>query len=369
VESRLSEPWLVSLLRHMDLRQGALCERFSPVNRPETAGPILALAKASLDRPEVVRFRERVVHRYKRPPGAPVLLLLPCSARKPYSSSLSHRMFRSRIDRCRNPGAVHEVVVTSPLGVVPLELENFYPAGNYDVPVTGDWDAEEMRVLREELKAFVTAGKYHRVVCHLPGMEFLKAVLPEHTAFTVTGSATSHDSLDRLEEALRTAVHEVPKKGRREALFERLQALCRFQFGEGGPALLEGCDIKFRGPDIKFMGAGNFQAGMVLHDRGLVSLTMDGGKRLLGKTGYEVEIGDFMPSSAVFAAGVLHAGPVIRPGDEVLVVHKGELRGVGVAVMSACEMEERGKGTAVKVRHHISSGKEKGNEGKEATEE
>jgi hypothetical protein len=32
-------------------------------------------------------------------------------------------------------------------------------------------------------------------------------------------------------------------------------------------------------------------------------------------------------------------------------------------------MEERGKGTAVKVRHHISSGKEKGNEGKEATEE
>jgi len=51
VESRLSEPWLVSLLRHMDLRHGAMSERFAPIARPESSGGIMALSKSSLARP------------------------------------------------------------------------------------------------------------------------------------------------------------------------------------------------------------------------------------------------------------------------------------------------------------------------------
>jgi len=53
--------------------------------------------------------------------------------------------------------------------------------------------------------------------------------------------------------------------------------------------------------------------------------------------------------------GVLKAGQDIRPGDEVLVTHAGELRGVGVAIMSSSEMECSRKGAAVRMRHHISS--------------
>jgi len=355
VESRLSEPWLVALLRHMDLRHGALLERFMPIARPESSGGILALSRASLGRPEVARFRDRVVHRYARPPSAQVLLLLPCSARKPYSSSLSHRAFRFRIEMSRNSGAVHEVVVTSPLGVVPLELESFYPAGGYDVPVTGDWDGDEMRVIREQLRSFVSAQRYDSVVCHLPGMEFLKDALPPSTIFTPPGAATSRASLVALEGALKEAVAGLPRVNRREAFLARMQALCRFQFGERGSELLEGCTLKYQGPNLKFFTPQKKQVGMILRERGLVSLTMDGGMRLLGKTGYEVQIGDFKPSSAIFAAGVLRAGKDIRPGDEVLAVHGGELRGVGIAVMSASEMEEHGKGTAIKLRHHVSS--------------
>ena len=36
-------------------------------------------------------------------------------------------------------------MVTSPLGLVPRSLEDFWPAAHYDIPVTGDWDSDEIR--------------------------------------------------------------------------------------------------------------------------------------------------------------------------------------------------------------------------------
>src|SRR5690606_41076503 len=46
----------------------------------------------SLSRIEVVRFAQRIRERYT-PPDLDILLLLPCAARKPYSTSQSHQKF------------------------------------------------------------------------------------------------------------------------------------------------------------------------------------------------------------------------------------------------------------------------------------
>jgi archaeosine synthase len=354
VENRLSDPWLVSTLRHLDLRHADFCERYFPVARP-ASGAMRALSHASLTRPEIARFRKRVLDRYRRPPSAPVLLLLPCSARKPYSTSLSHRLFRAWIDRCKNPGAVHEVVVTSPLGVVPVELESFYPAGCYDVPVTGDWDEQETRMMKEQLGRFISSGRYSDVVCHISGMDFLNEVLPPTAVNTAGERATAKESLEAMREALDGLTAGIPKVRRRDAVGEKVASLARFQFGEGGGALAAGCDVRRRGPDLRITDERRTQLALLQHERGLLSLTMDGARRLLGRTRYEVEIGDFKPSGTVFAPGVLGAGKDIRPGDEVLVARSGELRGVGVALMSAAEMLESKKGGAVRMRHHVSS--------------
>src|SRR5438094_9701488 len=115
---------------------------------------MLAYSHESLHRPEIVRFRRRIRERYRKPPSARVLLLLPCSARKPYSASRSHRRFREAIQACRNPSVVHEVIVTSPLGLIPRELERFYPAGAYDIPVTGDWSRDHAAIVAEARAAF-----------------------------------------------------------------------------------------------------------------------------------------------------------------------------------------------------------------------
>lgn len=71
----------------------------------------------------------------------------------------------------------------------------------------------------------------------------------------------------------------------------------------------------------------------------------------MGKRKYFVEIDDFKLKGDVFSVGVLDADPDIRIGDDVIIVHKNVLKGVGVAVMSPDEMIESKKGVAVKVRH------------------
>jgi archaeosine synthase len=356
VEQRLSEPWLAALLRHMDLRHAAFCERYFPVARPASPSGMLAIGHASLHRPEVERFRSRVLARQMRPPSSPVLLLLPCSARKPYSTSASHRLFRESVLGCGNPGAVHEVVVTSPLGVVPMELESFYPANSYDITVTGDWDEEEKKIIRDQLWQFVGQGGYLSVICHLSGMEFLKDALPTSTAFTGGAHPTRRASLEAMEGELAKAVRDMPKVNGRTAGAERTASLCRFQFGEGGEALAAGCDIWRRGTQQRFIlpDRQHTQVGMLSPERGLVSLTLPGGGRLAGHTGYEVAIDDFKPSGTVFAAGIQKAGEVIRPGDEVVVTHDGRLRGVGTAVMGGPEMAGSDRGAAVRMRHHVS---------------
>src|SRR5207247_9765086 len=168
---------------------------------PDTPGAgraMLAYATASLHRPEVVRFRRRIVERYAKPPSARVLLLLPCSARKPYSASRSHRRFREAIQACKNPSVVHEVIVTSPLGLIPRELERFYPAGAYDIPVTGDWSRDEAAVVADDLAAFVESNRYDAVVAHLGAAgPVVHEVLPE-ACFRSYDRPTPHYSLVAL---------------------------------------------------------------------------------------------------------------------------------------------------------------------------
>ena len=123
-------PDLTAALRLLD-REHQYLEARTPQTRHST---FYANTAESLQRVEVTRFAERVLNRYKAP-QSDVLLLLPCSARKPYSTSRSHRLFAEAIGPARR--YLHELILTSPLALVPRELEEVYPAASYDVPVTG----------------------------------------------------------------------------------------------------------------------------------------------------------------------------------------------------------------------------------------
>jgi archaeosine synthase len=350
VERRLAnDPWNTAVLRHLDLRHADLLEAHTPVE----GGELLAYSHESLTRPEVVRFRRRLRTRYAKPGSARVLLLLPCSARKPYSSSRSHRRFRDAILAAPNPSVVHEVIVTSPLGLIPRELERMYPARSYDIPVTGDWSRDEASVVLEDLRAFVVANAYDAVVAHL-GAEAsaVREALPD-AAFPSDGRPTSDASLAALTRALRDASAGFDRVPGGRRFSEEMANIARFQLGDAGRALVEGATFRGRFPSVRILRGGTQLAAHT--ERGMLSLTLEGGALLSAADAYCVEIEDFRPEGNVFAVGVAKASPEIRIGDEVVVRHGSEVRAVGVARMSGREMTDLRRGQAVHVRHALPS--------------
>jgi archaeosine synthase alpha-subunit len=295
----------------------------------------------SLQRVEVTRFAERVINRYKAP-ESDVLLLLPCSAKKPYSFSRSHRLFAEAVGGHRR--YLHELILTSPLALVPRELEEAYPAASYDVPVTGRWDREERAWLTGCLQAYLKKNRYAKIVAHLEG-ELEAAVKESGLEATFTGGGTRGPDLDRLAAAVAEACHEARRLPDLRLL--RYRAHADYYFGEGAGDLLLGGKIIVKGREIQDEKMRSLAATT---PSGMIALSLAGAARLEPLGRYMVKIGDFLPKGSLLAPGVVDADEQIRPGDEVIIVGEKAF-GVGRAKMSGWEMKASRRGVAVEIRH------------------
>jgi archaeosine synthase len=306
-------------------------ERVQPVAR---AGIMRANSGESLQRAEVQRFAKRVIDRYVTP-KTDVAVLLPCSAKKPYSLSQSHRKFQQAI-----AGRAHELIVTSPLGLVPRELETIYPAGHYDVPVTGYWDAEECAVIADILARYFHNHSYRRIIVHLDGGALKVARMAAvQCGIALEYSCTEHPTGNTALNALDAAL-----AGERKMKDDRLHGMISYQFG---------CDTDIRGTTVRghfpevFYSRNNVQLFSIDTGTGMLRPTLEGWKMI--PEGYRVYIDDFIPEGDILVPGVVSADPAIRDGDEVLVVGPRAL-GTGRAALPADEMQRSCHGVAVRVR-------------------
>ncbi len=119
--------------------------------------------------------------RWYEPPKDRVLLFLPCSFGKPYSTSSTHKGFIERLKRVgRNK--FHEVMISN-AGVIPREFEARYPFESYDWNERLETDAIKNRyieIISERLIGYLTAHKkcYLRIACFLkPDSESYKALV------------------------------------------------------------------------------------------------------------------------------------------------------------------------------------------------
>lgn len=350
VEARVRAwPEGIALLRVLDLEHHAAFASRTPVVRQ---GAMLLGSKESLWRPEVERFRRKLAG-YRRPASARVLLLAPCSARKPYSTSRTHAFLGKALSHVRNVEAVHRVVLTSPLGVVPMELELTSPAAHYDLPVTGHWDRDERALVQQALRDLLANNAYDRVLVHLDCVErdLIAEVVPDHEHTVVDDDPLSPKSLELLQQRLGEALRDAPPVRWQQRARDDMAARARWQFGEGAEVLAAQAHVEGRYPFQKVVGPEG-QRAMLTEDRGLLSLTAHGGRLLMPLGRFQVEIDDFTPKGGILAPGVRRATPDIQPEDEVLVTHEGALRAVGKAVVSGEEMGRLRRGEVVKVRHH-----------------
>ncbi|MDP6870332.1 MAG: DUF5591 domain-containing protein [Candidatus Poseidoniaceae archaeon] len=213
--------------------------------------------------PIIVDWIEYITEEYTKPEGLDnVLVLLPCSARKPYSSSRTHRAFR----RAMNHNSVHEIIVTSPLGLVPRELEGCWPAGNYDIPVTGDWTEDETSRIKNMLGVLLGRNDYRIIINH-SGFTFETEIPVIETI--KDGRSTSNESLESLSQAIKENVRVKRRSGERINL-DNFKSIANMHHNNSD--WLEGCTVRGRFPRWKIM-KDSTQIAMWSPERGGFSLS------------------------------------------------------------------------------------------------
>jgi len=362
VESReVAEPALAEHLRYADRILGPLLEERTAVVGTELRGYV---HRESLRRPEVSRFLLRLKERYRPPPAKELLLLLPCSKTKPYRLSPSHRRYWGALEGLPYLSRVHVVSVTSPLGLVPRELEDVHPARHYDIPVTGDWDEEERRRVLDLLRHLLSTGHYRAVVHHLDPEEygFLKGASDQvPSVWSAPDEHTlSREALGALRAAVAAGLEGTsPAAGGPLAVVrEELREIAAVQFGRDAAERLFAPPVRLAGrPWFQRLvdGSGTDLASW-REERGLFQLTVAGARRMSDAHSLEVEVAPEVPLEGdLFCPGVVRADPAIRVGDAVTLVRSGSVVAVGEAELPGRLMTGLGRGRAVEVRHRARS--------------
>ena len=309
---------------------------------------LLCHSYTSRDDPLIQDWRRRVsqVH---TPPNhqSKVLVLLPCSAQKPYRLSQSHRRFQRAIPT----RGVNEVMVTAPLGLVPRELEDFWPAAHYDIPVTGDWDVDELLVIREMVREYASRNGFELIINHsgieieIPTIKILDTRQGE--------SAGSQNSIDRLQEAIEDASKEYQLPNPKESIhrLEKLKSASRFQHGTD--EWLEGAKVSGRPPIFRIERDGlqialwNPRSGRFSFSKAVLPILE--ACNALPRVDL---ISNFDWRGDLFSTNVVKADPNIRSGDEVLVFQEGVLVGSARAEAPGWEWP-RGPGRLAKAKHRL----------------
>ncbi len=359
-----SSPASAAALRRIDRKLYNYLEEFTPTTGD---GSLNLIGPESYHAPAVRRFRDFVASRYSPPADKRLVLLLPCSAKKPYSESRSHRKFERAIQAGlgREKSVLSEVILTSPLGVIPRELERIYPVAQYDIPVTGEWDEEELKIAADALATILQ--KYDEsivVVAHVSGgytdaVKAAESEISQSIIYSITdGHATARNSLAALRETLNDMKEVLDIEYHNPTEFkDTLRATADYQFGAGAGDLLIPDDADFRGRLYRTVvcEVDGEQVCTFVGDSGSLSLTNAGGRKLSKMGRYSVRIGfdgSKLRGSSLFAVGIDDADDAIRPGDEVIVLDRDEcVIAVGKSEMSGREMCEFENGLAVHLRH------------------
>jgi archaeosine synthase len=261
--------------------------------------------------------------------------------KKPYSNSKSHQAFR-KVTR-----SFQELIVTSPFGICPRELENTFPIQSYDVSTTGSWSQDEIRQTGQLIKKYCE-GK--NVVAHLHGgyLESCEAFLDDFTLTCLDGKPTSPDSIYNL----RMELKKHNKINRRDKVLNELRSIAIYQFGPKARDFIPD-NVKAKGRYHKKITVDGTQIAMLNMDTGLYRLNLAGGEILKDLDIKIVNIDFNLETNTVFAPGINKASHDIVPNDQVVVVKDDEVVGVGKAILTGREMELCSNGIGVKIKHRV----------------
>ncbi|TET26600.1 MAG: tRNA guanosine(15) transglycosylase TgtA [Candidatus Bathyarchaeum sp.] len=136
-------------------------EQQTPVTKK---GGIFFFSSLGLARPEVIRYRRRLLERYSVPPEAKILLLLPQTRKKPFHNSKEHETVMKQLQQTiyDKVDFVHVCTYAAPFGVVPTELDDVYPLSQNMIAYP--FDSETVTYVAGQVSNYIKKTGYERVI-------------------------------------------------------------------------------------------------------------------------------------------------------------------------------------------------------------
>lgn len=114
-------------------------------------------------------WQEYLARFYEIPEGKKYALFLPCSFRKPYSQSKTHREILRRLTGLRQYPLIHQVMISSP-GIIPREFEAKYPFAHYDWNErleTQEIKKQYIEVTQKRIEEYLKSHGYKKIFAYL----------------------------------------------------------------------------------------------------------------------------------------------------------------------------------------------------------
>jgi len=352
-KSSLDDMNVISILKILDKEYFNLIRYETPLSQKNKK--IRCFGPSSYYRPDFQEFRLRTLENFEPNPWTRLIILLPCSARKPYSQSKSHQKFQKVLKKFPEFPTFQEFIITSPLGVIPRQLEDVYPVNSYDISVTGEWDNEEINITAGMLiKMLEKYDKNIPVICYLKEdynkiVDVASAKLDHNIIITdVHGKTTSDDSLRSLAKIIEEFKDFYSVKGQFEkgdyiskSWNQKFIKILDYQFGPGSGRKIISRGVKHvrnrtQNQIILMDLKSKEKLGVFNSSTGQINLTITSLNKLIQSPAtinrnFIVFDGDVMSGSTLFRAGVLDYSNDLIPNNGVVIFNKAkdEIIGTG----------------------------------------
>ncbi len=340
-KTSLDDTNIISLLKICDKEYYDILKNETPIT--QKVQKVNCLGPSSYYRPDFQTFRKRIVERFKPEPWTKIIILLPCSATKPYSESPSHKKFLSILRKFPEFPSFQEIIITSPLGAIPRQLENVYPGNSYDISVTGDWDHEEIQIASNMFEEIIK--KYDKnipIIDHLGRDRVAVGIntdsfLGHELHYSSHKDSTSKKSLQNLEKVIqrlldKNSSHIEVDKGLTDTWSRKFRKILDYQYGIGSGEKVIPNGIKIRknreNTKIQLVESnsktilGNFRI-----DTGQIALSLKGAAKLVPFdecSKYLVFDGEKIEGNTLFRPGIIAHSQDLMPDEIVLIFNKNK---------------------------------------------
>ncbi|MFX0073369.1 MAG: DUF5591 domain-containing protein, partial [Candidatus Hermodarchaeota archaeon] len=367
---------IISTLKTLDKEYFNLIRYETPIFQENQI--IKSLGPSSYNRPDFREFRERTINNFEPELYTRLIILFPCSAKKPYSESKSHQKFQAILRKFPEFPDFQEIILTSPLGAIPRQLENIYPVNSYDISVTGDWDDQELNISANMLIKLLEKYDFKiPVICHLEKsyLEILKRakINSRHNFYftKIYEKVTSKESLESLKNLIEAHINDYsPKlieKSERyltNSWIRKFIKIIDYQFGNGIAEKIFCKEIKYkknRGrTKMEIIDKETNQTlGTFQNSTGQILLTIKGANLLAPFknlcSNFIVFNNEIIKGTTLFRPGILDFSLDLVPSNNVIILDekKTNLIGVGRLIVGSNYIKNSKHGKVVEIYERV----------------